>query len=572
MAKVQSLAVDAIPKAKPRPRLISLSLEDVVLFASSLGIYLTFALYLRSLDIFIGDAVARTANAFWVLFSRDPHLGAIGFVWNPLPSLMQLPLVAALRLLHVDVMLAGNLMSAACGATTLATLNVAIRRAGLRAGLRWPVIALYGLNPMIMFYSANGMSEAPFIACLVLAVVGFIWWSETHSLYAFTLMAFVTALALWVRYEALALTAAIAFSLVPMHWPLAKYLGIDLVAERIEAHITAYLSVAFYFFGLWVFFNWMIMGNPFYFLFSPYGNIAQTVQFRVGGGAILSPIVGSIVDSLRYGLQQSLRLFPAFVAIALLALFVSMRHRHVMLFCILLIFLSIPLFEIFMIYRGSSFGWLRFFMYGIPFSYLLLVGLWSAAPELFRRRGVMVWAIIFIALLLSNVASWFAMDNPHIGREEYIVTRKLVDPSQSSLGYSLEPTRKIANYIAQFPPEEKVLMDSALGYAIPLLAPDPTRFVVTSDRDFELILAQPYGNVTYILVPKPEGLGANDRINREYLDLWKSGTHWTELVKEFEDMVVHWKLYRVIGEPPRPPTLGATGMPNTERGSTRTRI
>ncbi len=572
MAKVQSLTVDAIPKAKPRPRLISLSLEDVVLFTGSLGIYLTFALYLRGLDIFIGDAVARTANAFWVLFSRDPHLSAIGFVWNPLPSLMQLPLVAALRLLHVDILLAGNLMSAACGATTLATLNVAIRRAGLRAGLRWPLIALYGLNPMIMFYSANGMSEAPFIACLVLAVVGFIWWSETHSLYAFTLMAFVTALALWVRYEALALTAAIAFSLVPVHWPLAKYLGIDLVAERIEAHITAYLSVAFYFFGLWVFFNWMIMGNPFYFLFSPYGNVAQTVQFRVGGGAILSPIVGSIADSLRYGLQQSLWLFPAFVVIALLALFVSMRHRHVMLFCILLISLSIPLFEIFMIYRGSSFGWLRFFMYGIPFSYLLLVGLWSAAPELFRRRGVMVWAIIFIALLLSNVASWFAMDNPHIGREEYIVTQKLVDPSLPSSGYSLEPTRKIANYIAQFPPEEKVLMDSALGYAIPLLSPDPTRFVVTSDRDFELILAQPYGNVTYILVPKPEGLGANDRINREYLDLWKSGTHWTELVKEFEDMVVRWKLYRVIGEPPRPPTLGATGMPNTERGSTRTRI
>jgi len=40
------------------------------------------------------DTVARTANAFYVLFSRYPHLGAIGFVWTPLPSLLALPLVA----------------------------------------------------------------------------------------------------------------------------------------------------------------------------------------------------------------------------------------------------------------------------------------------------------------------------------------------------------------------------------------------------------------------------------------------------------------------------------------------
>src|SRR5690606_5766592 len=41
------------------------------------------------------DAVSRVANAFYVLYSRDPHLGAIGFVWNPLPSLLELlPLLA----------------------------------------------------------------------------------------------------------------------------------------------------------------------------------------------------------------------------------------------------------------------------------------------------------------------------------------------------------------------------------------------------------------------------------------------------------------------------------------------
>ena len=36
------------------------------------------------------DAMSRVANAFYVLYSQDPHLGAIGFVWTPLPSLVEL--------------------------------------------------------------------------------------------------------------------------------------------------------------------------------------------------------------------------------------------------------------------------------------------------------------------------------------------------------------------------------------------------------------------------------------------------------------------------------------------------
>ena len=33
------------------------------------------------------DAITRTANAAFVLFSRDPHAAAVGFVWPVLPSL-----------------------------------------------------------------------------------------------------------------------------------------------------------------------------------------------------------------------------------------------------------------------------------------------------------------------------------------------------------------------------------------------------------------------------------------------------------------------------------------------------
>lgn len=555
--KAQLTSAGTISQPKARVGIISFSREYVILLTSFLGIYLVLAFRLRYLDIFFGDAVSRTASAFWVLFSRDPHLGAIGFVWLPLPSLLQLPLVGILHLLHADVILAGNLMSAAGGAATLVILNVAMRRANLHATLRWLLLALYGLNPMIMLYSANGMSEAPFIFFVVLAVVSFMWWSDTHSIYAFTLMAAATALALWVRYEAVTLTAAIAFSLVPILVPLARSLGIHVVAERVEAFLTAYLAVSLYSFGLWVFFNWLIMGNPLYFLTSVYGPAAQSVQFRSGEVTYLSNAVGSIPGSLTYGFQRLLWLFPAFGLIATLALIVSLRRRHVVLFSVLLISLSIPLFEIAMIYRGGSFGWLRFFMYGIPFSYLLLIELRDAAPEWFHGQfKVLVWSIVLVALLVSNVASWFVMGDPKMGREEWIITQKFVDPSQPSLGYSLADARMIASYIAQLPTDEKVLVGTFIGFAIPLLAQDPTRYVVTSDRDFESILWRPYGSVTYVLVPKPEGLGASEPVNRVYPTLWESGSTWTELVKSFEDTRNQWKLYRVIGNPVGTPIEG----------------
>ena len=65
-----------------------------------LAFFLPFAGYLSVavlLDLVyhsvVGDATSREANAYYVFFSNDPHLAAIGFVWNPLTSLTEMPLI-----------------------------------------------------------------------------------------------------------------------------------------------------------------------------------------------------------------------------------------------------------------------------------------------------------------------------------------------------------------------------------------------------------------------------------------------------------------------------------------------
>ena len=69
----------------------------------------------------IGDAWSRVANAYYVLYSRDPHLAAIGFVWNPLPSLAVIPLLP-LKTVWPDMVatgFAGSIISALCMAAAV---------------------------------------------------------------------------------------------------------------------------------------------------------------------------------------------------------------------------------------------------------------------------------------------------------------------------------------------------------------------------------------------------------------------------------------------------------------------
>ena len=44
-------------------------------------------------NIVEGDGISRVANAGYALWSKDPHLSAMGFVWGPLPSLVELPVL-----------------------------------------------------------------------------------------------------------------------------------------------------------------------------------------------------------------------------------------------------------------------------------------------------------------------------------------------------------------------------------------------------------------------------------------------------------------------------------------------
>ena len=122
----------------------------------------------------IGDAASREANAFYVFFSNDPHLAAIGFVWNPLTSVAEMPLILLKGIwpaLTYDSF-AANIMSSIFMAGACYQLYRLMEDLRVGRAARWALLACFALDPMIIFYGANGMSEALFIFTLLARPAG----------------------------------------------------------------------------------------------------------------------------------------------------------------------------------------------------------------------------------------------------------------------------------------------------------------------------------------------------------------------------------------------------------------
>src|ERR1700750_2530653 len=87
----------------------------LTIFFVALAIYLGVGYWLQVRHGFIrGDAWSRVSAAQAVLFSRDPHLAAIGFIFTPLTALVQVPSIALSPLWPeiADRAYSGTIMSA----------------------------------------------------------------------------------------------------------------------------------------------------------------------------------------------------------------------------------------------------------------------------------------------------------------------------------------------------------------------------------------------------------------------------------------------------------------------------
>ncbi len=488
-----------------------------------------------------GDGISRVANAFYVLYSRDPHLGAIGFVWNPLPSFVDLfflllyPWIPQMATKGI----AGLLMCAIFAALTAGVAAQAFLKRGCP---RWSAVVfplLFSLSPMIFLFGFNGMSDAPFMFFIILSIICFLNWLDANKAGELAVAAFALALAFWCRYEAvpfgfgMILSSVIAVMLYQKHNHPTDKGSIRRNWSRAEGVLLIIGLPLLYSGFLWLFLNATIMNDPLYFLRGEYTNVAQ-IEGHLNE-ARYAMLLGNPVASLIFALKKVLVFSSPVIAILLLRLL----NRRIFKWDTLILlgmFISIPMLQVLMLIKGMTLGWLRYFIYVLPVSFAWL------PYELSKIKRKWHISIPLIAMAVNFGILSYAITQPSIAPDE----NKFL---QNSFGqytqdyYNWKNHVDIAEYLDENCSQDTVLTDSFLSFFIILQSKYPKMFYIPSDNDFDKAVSDPtkYG-VKYVLIPEPGTSAAISAINKAYPNLFVHGAEWAEPVKDFG---TGWKLYRI---------------------------
>jgi hypothetical protein len=550
------------PRSRARAHPRRIPVESLLIFVLASAFYLGVGAFLVfHMHYMIDDAYARIDNAFDVIFTSDPHLAGIGFFWPPLPSFLELPIIAFKDLWPplVSQGFAGSIEAALFGAGTVVLLNSGLKWAGVVRPLRWVICLVWLSNPMTLIYAGQGMSETPFIFFFFASVLVFLRWTESNRTSLLPLMGVLAGLGCLCRNEAF-LTAAL--------------IGVGVIAisvrrraspREIENAALLYGLPAFFVVILWLGSAAIIFHDPLYWLHANGINILGKGSPAVTGAAAAGTTVTrstafgvvtqkGVLSSSSFILGHSLALFPGIVAmLALLSVRLITRGNRLAAIMLVLFGLSIPMLDMLIIQTGLG-PYIRYQISVIPFAFLIGVFVLRGVRG---RRGVVssfTALTVTVVLGLSNIGTAETLANPTLGIQEAPLITALASgksvPAATGARDKIDIGAEITPSILALDKDGgRILCDSTTCFPIILNAPNPKLFVVTSDREFEAAVAAPqsYG-IEYFLVPALTGQGAFDYVNVQYPTLWRNGAGFSTLVGGVDgDPAGQWRLYRITG-------------------------
>lgn len=523
-------AVAALPpRRRPRPVTL-LGLLSVACFAG----YVAVGWYLRyDLNYAIGDALARSANAKYILLSRDPHLAALGFDWMPLPTVFQIPLLPFLEPFgRADF--AGPLLTAALMAGTVFLLGRLCR--GLGLGFPWHLLLplAFAVNPVVVLYAANGMSEACLFFFLALTAVGLSRYAVEASFRHLTLLGTGLAGVTLSRYEALPAVAVLAAGVAALDLNRAQ-------PRRVISTAAIVGLPPFFAAVLWFCTQYVIKGS-----FLAFRTGASTTS-RVDSRALeYLPVTGDQVGALAYVTYWTLILGP-FLLFTPLLMLPPYRKTFAGL-TLIAAGATFPAISAKLLLDGGSFGNPRYFVSAIIFS--AITACWLATRKIPRLVG-WVWRLALVAgLAYSAVPATIALTDPvptRVEREYQVLGRLVGQPTQVTFqGGDTDPVwREAARLVDQtVGPDELVLSDARYNFPAILYAEHSERFIINSDRDFLATVADPTDEFEYILAPPKEARGGLAEFDAGGQILRNSPPGTWELVQDFGVT----GLYRLVNE------------------------
>ncbi len=519
------------------------------------------------------DALSRTTNASYVLFSRDPHLAAIGFVWPVLPSTLQLPFLPLLHTLgHPEF--AGPLVSSLANAGVMATLCAILGRFGVTGWTRLLWLVPVQFHPQFWYLASNGMAEPLSTLFLMLAVLFFL--SVTTEVLAPAALGLSLAGAFFVRYEVLSTTAAVALALLVQRWALpearsARGAGLSGRLSRLvrqdwavlEGLLLTALAPICYAIGLWLLANWMIMGTPLFFADSAYSLAkAPDVPLNNGPTYALHAQIHSPLLSLGYALWRlfEVNLTLLVVAVPVFLLAVRKGDRRVLgLLIIVFGTFALPTYEV---YKGTLPGYMRYWSLTTPFAVVVAGALIAFLATMGRRWAPLARYAVAALLFLSAGVNVVALAGEGLNSgDEHRLGNHLIGNVQADNGphgllqadfnYQKHHDGEIlAPLLDRYSAHGLTMIDTETGFSAILFTHHPERLAISSDRDFRAILANPRRYLRYIFVTDPRIGKERDIVNQHFGGeahplLYDGKLPWTREVSHTTNAIESWKVFAV---------------------------
>ena len=549
-------AVALVPASAAAPR----RRRGAVLFVGLAGLYFAVGyLLVMRYNLFDLDGVSRVANAGYVIQSRHPHLSAIGFVWNPLPSLVEIPVLLLDRWwpeLRTHG-LAGVVQSALFMAgAALMVRGIALDR-GVGSGWRRVAVAAFALQPMIVVYGASGMSEAAETFCMLWCVRYLMRWSDGRNPVDLALAGLALGVGFMARYEVApaALGVAVFVAIVT-----GQGAASGSRRSTVLANVTIVLFPIAVSASLWALTGWVVNHELFATLSSQYGNESQVKSATERGGPLAQAASADwvVIAARLLGMQPFVG-----IAAAGAVIWAALVRKPTTLVPVVT-FGPILAFAAWGQYTSTTFGWFRFYLLAIPLVICVALACWTPRSASRRRQrsatSIRKFAagLLCASILIGFPVTVLASLNQRIGNQQLqFGFNSLLHPQRFAVQdlwfrRLMVNDRAMAQHLdRQHLADGTVLMDTFNTWGVWLSSTHPKQFVITSDYDFKSTLNRPWEfDIKYLVVSNPAVSDA-DAINVRYPTLWNDGAGFSKLVYSIRgaNSEDQFRLFEVTGPP-----------------------
>ncbi len=348
---------------------------------------------------------------------------------------------------------------------------------------------------MFAYYSMNGTGDAAYMFFLAFSLFCLIGWGRNGSARYLIGAGLAFSLACLTKYELILWAFFVAFLIA---WTLNR-LGRS--KDEVEGSTIAYLAPIAYALGIWIFFNAVVLGDPFGWV--GLSNAATPVN------AVASAAPGFSIFSALGDIFRIYLVYPAaLIAIPLVLLGVGGERSTIGIGFGLLILLSILYLLIGAAIDGSvDTIELSDVLPGMIAGIAAFAWVYYSAPGM---RGV-TWIALAVLSVIALPTAWSQMKTyPHQNLEQAwtraISTGEDQEGTASRGGYQvgISPEREIANFIEdQSIPKNEILTDNSRTYGVITLTGHPDLFfdrVDHGDQQWQQVLNDPQGKVDFMLV------------------------------------------------------------------------